>query len=318
MKLLAIASALGALATGCAPAVELEVKTTEASSDLTRITDSTGDETHPAISPDARELAYAITPARGAASHVEVVRLDDGARGAPRVVFSSGETTAIEPTWMPDGSGLLFVSQTPRAFYSLMQTIGPSAARTAFVSEAADPFLSGERPAMSPDGKTVAMSLVNARTFESGWHATKRFDRAIAFSDLIGTGTTMLGAGTDPAFSPDGRRIAFSRAVDGRGHLFVQPLDGSDAVQITTGPSDDVEPSWSPDGDAIAFCSIARDESGFAHANLFVVAPDGSGLVQMTEGDRMSCHPSWGRDGFVYFHSNAGGRFHVWRLRARR
>ena len=90
--------------------------------------------------------------------------------------------------------------------------------------------------------------------------------------------------------------------------------DGTDPRQITDGASDDEAPAWSPDGRRLVFCStnVAVETR---QANLFTVSPDGAGLVQLTEGDRYACHPAWGRDGFIYFHANATGRFHVWRLR---
>jgi Tol biopolymer transport system component len=231
----------------------------------------------------------------------------------PHVMYSSKETTGLEPAWMPDGSGLVFLSENGKS-RGLVQTMGTSPAKTNFIVAAGDPYFSGEWPALSPDGKAVAVGLANLYEFDSGWRTTRHFDRALALTDLLGTGFTLLGAGTDPAWSPDGARLAFARVSDGNAHVFVANADGSDAQQITEGPADDIEPAWSPDGRFLVFCS-AHGNDRWTQSNLFAVRPDGSGLVQLTEGDRLACRPSWGRDGFIYFHANVTDRFHIWRVR---
>jgi Tol biopolymer transport system component len=144
----------------------------------------------------------------------------------------------------------------------------------------------------------------------------RRFDHALGFAGPIASGFKVSGEGTEPAWSPDGRQLAFVRLSGGRAHLFTVKADGTHAVQITEGPSDDEAPSWSPDGTRIVFCS-ANVTAQPGQSDLFTVSPDGSGLVQLTEGDRSACHPTWGRDGYVYFHANATDRFHGWRLRPR-
>ena len=299
----------------CSASIQRAVTTTDASTGLEQVTHSRMNEFDPAVSPDARAIAYEVAASPDTAPHVEVMALGGTSSGSPRPIeYSSKDTTGTEPAWMPDGSGLVFVSQTRGTPRGLVQTIGRDPARTLFLADVGDPFLSAESPALSPDGKTIAMSLVNARVFRQGWRTTRRFDHALGLSDLLGTGATVLGAGSDPAWSPDGKHLAFSRFTDGHSHLFVTNADGTDAQQITEGLADDEEPSWSPDGRFLVFCSAHGNDEHVTQANLFALRPDGSGLVQLTEGDRFACHPSWSRDGFIYFHANATDRFHVWRI----
>jgi Tol biopolymer transport system component len=288
------------------------VWTTDAAAALEQVTRSAQNEFDPAVSPDGSALAYDVAASPDATPHVEVLKLAD--LGSARLAYTSKDTMGLEPTWLPDGSGLIFVSTTRGSSHGLVQTFGTGPERTNFIADAGDPEVRAEWPAISPDGRTMAMALVNVAVFERGWRTARHFDRALGLSDLVGTGVTVIGPGIDPAFSPDGKRIAFARATGGRAHLFVANADGSAAQQITEGPADDVEPAWSPDGGAIAFCSAHGDDR-WRQANLFVVRPDGSSLIQLTEGDRFVCHPTWAKDGQLYFHANVDERFHIWRVR---
>lgn len=303
---------------GCSASVRRPVSTTDAAMLLEQVTHSGQNEFDPAISPDARAIAYEVAASEDATPHVEVMALKDGENGSSGAIeYSSKDTIGLEPAWMPDGSGLIFVSRTMGSPIGLVQTIGQRPDRTAFLAAAGNPSLLAEWPAVSPDGKTMAMSLMNIDVFQTGWRTSRsfgHFGRALGLSDLIGTGVTVLGDGTSPAWSPDGKRIAFSRTTHGHAHLFVADADGKNLQQITDGLGDDLAPSWSPHGRSLAFCS-AHGRDHFTQANLFAVRADGSGLVQLTEGDRLVGRPTWAKDGFVYFHANVTDQFHIWRIR---
>jgi Tol biopolymer transport system component len=59
-----------------------------------------------------------------------------------------------------------------------------------------------------------------------------------------------------PAFSPDGKKIAFLSARDGRPQIFVMNADGSDPVNVSNNAAvSDFDPAWSPDGKTITFAS---------------------------------------------------------------
>ena len=65
---------------------------------------------------------------------------------------------------------------------------------------------------------------------------------------------------TSPVFSPDGRRIAFSRLNGNDWDVFIAPADGSgEPTRITMMPEDDFVTSWSPDGKEVIF-ETTRDE----------------------------------------------------------
>jgi Tol biopolymer transport system component len=106
-----------------------------------------------------------------------------------------------------------------------------------------------------------------------------------------GTGLAQITTGskpaTEPAFSPDGKRLAFARLGSG---IFRMSLDGTGLRRVTSGPRD-IYPVWSPDGRRIAFLRPFR-----AEWRLYVVAPDGSGLRRLPQAPPAG-RPSWTPNG---------------------
>ena len=66
---------------------------------------------------------------------------------------------------------------------------------------------------------------------------------------------TVKESSSQPAWSPDGRQIAFVRAVEGKPQVFVLSLDGGEPVQFTHYKYGAGSPQWSPDGKEILFSS---------------------------------------------------------------
>ena len=58
---------------------------------------------------------------------------------------------------------------------------------------------------------------------------------------------------SDPAWSPNGKMIAYSKVVDGRSHLFVRDLDAEATRQLTRERQGATQPFWWPDGSRIGF-----------------------------------------------------------------
>lgn len=76
--------------------------------------------------------------------------------------------------------------------------------------------------------------------------------------------------------------------------------DGSDLVRLTDNPAHDTSPSWSPDGNRIAFISH-RDKN----AEIYVMNADGSNQTQLTKNSASDFMPSWSPDGTkIIFVSN--------------
>jgi Tol biopolymer transport system component len=117
---------------------------------------------------------------------------------------------------------------------------------------------------LSPDGQTIALWATDAENARGG---------ALYTLPVIGTGDpkqvadTEDGPNTDPAWSPDGTQIAFTRRLSdgtdqGNREIFVMNLNGSDVRQLTESEATDTRASWSPDGKSLLIVSDRRSSDG--------------------------------------------------------
>jgi Tol biopolymer transport system component len=99
-----------------------------------------------------------------------------------------------------------------------------------------------------------------------------------------GTGLTRLtnGVANDvrPAWSPDGKRIAFASDRDGAPQIYVMNADGGSVSRLTNNSATDGMPSWSPDGRKIVF----RSNRAGAFFKLYSMNADGTDQTQLTFG----------------------------------
>ena len=113
-------------------------------------------------------------------------------------------------------------------------------------------------PQISPDGATVAFVRVTVNEKDNRYETS-----LFAVPAAGGEAPRRLTSGirdTTPRWAPDGKRLAFVRAVekDGKaqpGQIYLLQMDGGEARAITDGASGAGNPVWSPDGSRIAFTS---------------------------------------------------------------
>ncbi len=116
-------------------------------------------------------------------------------------------------------------------------------------------------------------------------------------------------ADTDPVWSRDGAKIAFSRVAEDnqKADIFIMNSDGSAPENLTNHPTLNVAPSWSPDGRHIAFISD-RDES----LNIYRLDVQSQKVVRLTHNKKLADggadFPSFSPDGkqIVYTQSTPG------------
>ena len=113
--------------------------------------------------------------------------------------------------------------------------------------------------------------------------------------------TSEAGAHAYPAFSPDGKQVAYSAhgtSKDDTFHVFVRAFAGGAPRQLTSGGASDIGPVWSPDGGRLAFLRVEEDG-----VRIMAIPPAGGEARQVAEfaaaGDETQPLPSiaWTPDG---------------------
>ncbi|NNF57714.1 MAG: hypothetical protein HKN04_05680 [Rhodothermaceae bacterium] len=210
------------------------------------VTHLPGVETHPALSPDGRRLAFAAQGRDEASGDLWVMDLGDE---TPARLTETPEQERY-PTWSPDGTRLAFL-RCEGAVCGLytMPALGGGARRVSDASFGAWGL------AWFPDGEAFAAI---ARTTPEMPYRIMRVEVATGQVESLTAPSTACGMIGDlfPALHPEGEAVAFIRhGASGEEDVWIQPLDGGDARQLTTDgvPIDGV--AWTPDGQAVVMAS---------------------------------------------------------------
>jgi dipeptidyl aminopeptidase/acylaminoacyl peptidase/CubicO group peptidase (beta-lactamase class C family) len=183
-------------------------------------------------------------------------------------------------------------------------------------------------PAISPDGGRVVYVL---RTSDRGADQDRWALWQVSADGGDPLQLTRGPADTAPAWSPDGRRIAFLRGGDAPAQIWLLPAAAGEPEQLTRLPAGAGPPAWSPDGSRIAFSAPVDGRAADWHAggaggderrerepvviDRLGYKADGSGLLralrrhlhvadlatgevrQVTHGDWHAGDPAWSPDG---------------------
>jgi Tol biopolymer transport system component len=216
--------------------------------------------------------------------------------GTPRQITSDPGWES-EPALSPDGSLIAYASNASgNPDIWIIDAKGGSPLRLT------DDPAADRSPAWFPDGSSLA--FVSDRGGETAiWRVPR----------LGGSAVLLVPNGADPALSPDGARIAFTRPnANHDSRIFVAPVENpSRAVALTDdagGHWDHAKPAWSPDGRTICYAD-AR--------NLWLVDVQAGRARRLTSGDSSDREPTWSSDGrFVLFTSYREGTHALWRIAA--
>jgi uncharacterized protein YjdB len=149
--------------------------------------------------------------------------------------------------------------------------------------------------ATAPGGKTAAADvyvvgeivIASSRSGKFQLYAAERANLAQLAKITIDTTSA-----TDPAFSPDGSRIAYVSTSGGNAEIYVMNADGTSPTRLTIDPAADGRPVFTPDGQTILFHSTRTA----GKQQIWAVNVDGSALTQLTR-DSVSFAPAVSPDG---------------------
>jgi TolB protein len=139
-----------------------------------------------------------------------------------------------------------------------------------------------------------------------------RYELQIADADGIGEEVALASHEPiiSPAWSPDGRRLAYVSFENKKPVVYVHSLqDGKRHVAANFKGSNSA-PAWSPDGSRLAV-SLSRDGG----SQIYLVNPDGSNVRRLTQSAGIDTEPAFSPDGqSLYFTSDRGGSPQIYRM----
>jgi dipeptidyl aminopeptidase/acylaminoacyl peptidase len=318
----------------------------------------------PQLSPDGQWVAYSVkTPLLKDDKNEDRIWMVPLSGGEP-VPMSAEGVSSSHPRWSPDGKYLAFLSSRNEGKTQvwLLNRLGGEAQRLTDTAQDVDDF------AWSPDSRRLALILRDPSSEELEAAKDKDRDEKAAAQkekkpktqkpwvidrlqfkedevgyldrrrthlyvfDVASKGVTQVTSGdyddSEPAWSPEGKRLAFSsnRSTPDSDHsynsdIWVVSADNSDKgaqlTQVTTNPGEDRSPAWSPDGKWITYVTQLEPKLFQYATHHLAIAPasGGEAKVLTLAFDRNANEPRFSSDGkSIYFIADDDGTQNLCRI----
>jgi Tol biopolymer transport system component len=234
-----------------------------------RLTNNSADDSNPTFSPSGRRIAFGSR--RDGNDEIYTMR----ANGTHQRRLTNDPAADIEPAFSPGGRRIVFLSdRAPEDVFSVyrMRSDGTH------VKRLSNRDCSGTL-SWSPNGQRIAFEA-------GGFHGTQIWTmRPDGSHERPLTRSPRFELSFLPDFSPNGRRIVFSRQKlrGSRPHIWIIRSDGTHQRRLTSGQHNDLLPVFSPNGEKIAY----------GDGSIKVMRSDGSHRHALTHKG-FAENPSWG------------------------
>ena len=185
------------------------------------------------------------------------------------------------PSWSPDGTRIAFQSNLD-GDHEIWVMDADGQNRTQLHLQ-----YGGRRIAQLVARRDQDRLLLRSRRPQRGRRGDLRDGRGRAEPDPATTNTAI---DVDPAWSPDGTKLAFSTERDGGFEIYVMNADGQNPVRLTNNSLSDFSPSWSPDGTRVAMDRRSPDTF-----DVWTMNPDGQDQTRLTDNTGVADNdkPAW-------------------------
>ncbi len=251
---------------------------------LTQLTFDEGNKTQPHWSPDGKKLLY-VAPgvtADGKNLGLDIWVINGDGSSPVDLTKRPGDDT--DPAWSPDGSLIAFNNNGREDKVNQLYLMAPDGSQQTRLSI----DFNEKYPTWSPDMQWLAY-VISANNYpflymrgsSGGYQTPQPYD---TFSV-----NGRLGQVADPAWSPDGNQIVYTRLDGGHEQIWsvIASSRGADLSRLTQGNSDR-QAAWSPDSKWIVYCS-----AGSSGANIYLMTSAGTLQTALTQDTSQNIQPAW-------------------------
>ena len=291
----------------------------------------------PQFSPDGKRLVYTLSEWNSKedrrVTHIYLVASD----GGKPIKLTNGEKGESAPQWSPDGACIAFLADRDKgAQLWIIPADGGEAEKLTSEENGIQSYR------WSPDGKQIAVVTRDVPKDKDAREKKKKdkFDTITVDHDLNYSHLWTINVETKdkkrltegafsvqtPQWSPDGKWIAYAASKAGAqesiftdisedrdSDIFVIEATGGAVRKLTTNPSADANPQWSPDGKWIAY--TANTDGWASKTDVMLIGVDGGAPKNLTASFIESAGGglTWSPDGKTfYFTSGVGMYSHVY------
>jgi hypothetical protein len=254
-----------------------------------------------AVSPDGKKLVVVQLQASGDEPRSRLASIN--LEGGQVTYLTDGTTLELTPSFSPAGDRLLFSSNRGggMAIWSMpLDKAGGVTRLTTGAGLQLSPSLDSD-----PQPKLYYQAMIDARSEPRLYSTT--------LGTVFETDLT-ANSGSHPEISPDNERLAFVGGGE-IPELCTIPAAGGAATTITNTPElSEQSPAWSSDGSKL-FYTVSKVEENILRSDICRIDADGKNLLPLTMDPGIDDHPVPSPAGdVVYFRSNRGGKWDVWKV----
>ena len=265
---------------------------------LTRPGEPAGGHGAPSWSPDGKRIVFDVND--WAMSELWSVSVDDGSVSAVEIAGTRSES---DPVFAPDGGSIFFVMDMGTAIGSVgIDSSGKASGEPVKVMDA-----SGTRVrqiSIDREGKQVVYATLS--TASNVWMSpvNGQAAEAVPLTKHAHTRTVL------PAFSPDGRRIAYQSFKTGSlAHLWIMNADGSQQRQLSSRPA--FNAAWSADNKTVWF--ISPEDSGTSYWSVDADSGLERRLLDFDEAEAYGARAAPDGSALI-FNSKRDGKLNIWTM----